>query len=310
MDNLHFKSVNADLSSDITQSYIGTSGYVYDWWFSKTTDAHAVIDESNTGFYPKNVTSKKALSYYASQFTSVEINNTFYKLPSVATVKEWYNTTPKDFRFVVKFSKFATTNKKLVNFDLYFKEFFAVVKHLKEKLVGILVQLPPSFVFGDKKSKVDGLTPAERVLNVGEVAKRVSPSIPIFIEFRHDTWFTQKGVEIVKEAKLSMVFVSRQHTLQPSLVHENITLKGHVYLRFHGPGQRLYTGNYSDEYLCSLSKESRRLASKTYFMFDNTDSFACEVNNATGILDRTLLKQYKLFPSAIIDAKKISTVWF
>ena len=84
-------------------------------------------------------------SKYSQFFSTVEINSTFYNLPSIETVKNWGKKTPKNFLFSVKASRFITHQKKLLNPEETLPPFFERIKLLKHKLGPILFQLPPSF---------------------------------------------------------------------------------------------------------------------------------------------------------------------
>lgn len=164
----------------------GTSGYMFDWWFTKPN--------SFQNFYPSGVVKTRLLQYYATKLKSVELNSTFYKLPEASTIQKWYDTTPSDFSFVIKMSKFATHDKKLIDFADNFKHFYnGRVDILKEKCFGILIQMPPTFKNTTIKSKVDGLYPLERIKKVGLKLKDMD--IPqLFIEFRDISWFNDDQV--------------------------------------------------------------------------------------------------------------------
>lgn len=146
---------------------VGTSGYMFKWWVSQPLMG---------SFYPITVKSSGQLSYYATKFNSVEINSTFYKLPEALTVQKWYDTTPSNFRIIVKMSKFATHDKKLIDFVDNFKSFyFNRVELLKEKCTGILIQMPPMFKNTKIKSKIDKLSPLERIEKVGKKMLKLDP---------------------------------------------------------------------------------------------------------------------------------------
>src|ERR1700719_1084522 len=157
----------------------GTSGYDYHGWYTKNISKYV----SFTTFYPESVkNTEQSLVEYAKHFDIVEINNTFYKLPKKETIQKWYKLTPPNFKFILKFSRFATHAKKLIDFKTYFDEFWDDnIDQLQEKCLGILIQLPPSFVNSNKKSPIDHLTPFQRLERASEYIKFRNLNIKIFV---------------------------------------------------------------------------------------------------------------------------------
>src|SRR5439155_684405 len=113
----------------MAQTYIGTSGWHYKHWCGP--------------FYKKNLLASKMLACYVRLFDSVEINNSFYKLPSEQTFQTWRESVPPNFCFAVKASRFITHNKKLKDPENALNNFLPRAEALKEKLGPILFQLPP-----------------------------------------------------------------------------------------------------------------------------------------------------------------------
>jgi len=103
---------------------IGTSGWSYDHW--------------KGSFYPENIAGGQMLGYYAGQFKTVEINYTFYRLPSIETIENWKAAVPKGFRFAVKASRYITHRKKLNDPAQSIKKFFDRIKKLDDKLADSL----------------------------------------------------------------------------------------------------------------------------------------------------------------------------
>ncbi len=268
---------------------VGTSGYVFDWWFSTNY---------SKSFYPIELPKKRALQYYTSshvvqahsglagrqfKLNTVELNTTFYRLPTPKAVAEWYKNTPADFTFIVKLSKFATHNKKLIDFKSNLKEFWVKRSDLlKEKCGGIIIQMPPSFKNTNTKSKIDGLTPLERVEYAGESIKNLDMP-QIFIEFRDESWFSDNVTKVLRKIGWSMVFVvtgSKQIIQQttslkiyPTLDIKNITVNDTVYFRFHGPSSIPYIEAYSEAFLTKIKHWVDSFDIKRqYYIFNNTDS--------------------------------------
>ena len=115
----------------MARAYIGTSGWNYREW--------------RGSFFPEDLPSRQWLSYYATRFDSVEINYTFYRLPSKEACAAWYQQTPRKFQFVVKASRYITHIKRLRDARESWEEFLKRVAALKEKLGPILLQFPANF---------------------------------------------------------------------------------------------------------------------------------------------------------------------
>ena len=110
---------------------IGTSGFHYKHWKGI--------------FYPENLSSKQWFAYYASQFDTVELNNTFYRLPPEAYFDAWRAGAPTGFCFAVKFSRYGSHVMKLKNADDTIRRFIERAERLADHLAPILVQLPPKW---------------------------------------------------------------------------------------------------------------------------------------------------------------------
>src|SRR5215210_7550374 len=108
---------------------VGTSGYSYKEW--KGT------------FYPADLPAAKMLSFYAAQFSTVEINNSFYRMPDAKTVAKWAGEVPDGFTFVLKAPQRITHQKKLADAGDEVRHFFEVAAELGPKLGPVLFQLPP-----------------------------------------------------------------------------------------------------------------------------------------------------------------------
>lgn len=109
--------------------HIGTSGWLYKHWRGT--------------FYPVEVKIKNQFLYYVKMFNTVEINNTFYGVPSDETFVNWKNTVPQDFVYVIKANRFITHLKKLRDPNEILHPFLSKVALLETKLGAVLFQLPP-----------------------------------------------------------------------------------------------------------------------------------------------------------------------
>ena len=109
--------------------HVGTSGWSYDHWQGR--------------FYPPELAANRRLAYYQEHFKTVEINSSFYSLPSAASLRHWYESVADDFIFSVKASRYITHMKKLRDPRKTLKALMSRVEILNDKLGPILFQLPP-----------------------------------------------------------------------------------------------------------------------------------------------------------------------
>lgn len=114
--------------ADDTQIHVGTSGFSYDEW--------------KPAFYPEDLKKAAMLSFYASQLSSVELNNTFYRMPSEKNVQVWSDQVPDTFRFSIKATKRMTWSQKLVDCEDLLEYLFKQLQPLGDKLGCVFYQLP------------------------------------------------------------------------------------------------------------------------------------------------------------------------
>ena len=141
--------------------YLGTSGYSYKEW--------------KGWFYPEDLPASKMLEYYSRQFSSVEVNNTFYRMPKAEVVAGWRETVPESFRFVLKANMRLTHRHRLKEAGESLAFMTSVFSAMEERLGAVLYQLPPNF----KKDM-------ERLEGFLEI---LPPETRAAFEFRHPTWF-------------------------------------------------------------------------------------------------------------------------
>jgi uncharacterized protein YecE (DUF72 family) len=151
---------------------VGTSGYAYKPWKGP--------------FYPEDLKDAAMLSYYAERLPTVEINNTFYRMPKRDVVERWAADTPESFRFVLKASQRITHRKRLRDVDEELEYFCRTASALGERLGPLLFQLPP-YVKADRERLKDFLGK----LPAGHRAA---------FEFRHESWFDDAVFEALREA--------------------------------------------------------------------------------------------------------------
>ena len=194
---------------------IGTSGWHYDDWWGP--------------FYPKGVSKKAALAYYASQFDAVELNAPFYRTPAAKSVRHWFGETPDDFRFAWKASRFITHRKRLLVDDRSLEMLESGLDHLGHKLGPVLFQLPPGM-------KVD----RERL--AGFLA-RLNPARRYTVEFRHPSWYDPAIFGLLADHNVALCLSDHSAAPAPREISADW-----VYIRNHGSSGH-YHGNYSDDAL-------------------------------------------------------------
>ena len=228
--------------------YIGTSGWHYDHWRDR--------------FYPEKLSKPQWLEFYASHFTTVELNNSFYRLPSEAAFTTWYNSSPTNFIFAVKVSRFITHIKRLKNSEEAVENFITRAKILKEKLGPLLYQLPPNMHRND-------VVLASFLSNLPQGMKHV-------IEFRHQSWLEEEVFEILRKYNIGLCIFD-----MPSFTCPLVATADFAYIRFHG-SSGLYSSCYSDEELANWAKNLASLATnlKAVYIYFNNDAEAFAVRNA------------------------------
>jgi uncharacterized protein YecE (DUF72 family) len=183
--------------------YIGCSGWSYSSWQGP--------------FYPTNLESRSWLPYYSQVFNYVEIDSTFYNIPSELMVKNWNKRTPDNFRFTAKFPKIITHEKRFKSVEKQLELFYERMEPLKEKILALLIQLPPSY-----KLK-EGLEDFNSHDFFFEGDFRYA------IEVRHPSWFSDLAYNFFKNNNISMVWSQMDRLHTPPIVTSDF-----VYLRLIG----------------------------------------------------------------------------
>ena len=217
--------------------HIGTSGWHYKHWCGP--------------FYAKGCPASKMLAHYVQCFDTVEINNSFYRLPNESTFENWRLSTPGNFLFAVKASRFLTHNKKLKDPENALQNFLPRAERLGHKLGPILFQLPPSWRVNLERLR-EFLT--------------VLPKIHQYVfEFREPSWNTPAVYDILRRHNAAFCIYELAGFHSPIEITADFT-----YIRLHGPGAR-YQGSYSKAVLRSWAQ---RIADwkdlrSVYVYFDN-----------------------------------------
>jgi uncharacterized protein YecE (DUF72 family) len=235
--------------------HVGCSGWNYRDW-------RGVI-------YPEGLPARRWLERYAELFDTVEVNNTFYRLPSHSAVESWVKQTPKEFVIAVKASRYLTHVKRLRELRQGVRRYFDAIKPLADspKLGPVLWQLPASFRRDDDR--------------LGAALKQLTRGRHCF-EFRHQSWFVPEVYELLRRHRAALVIGDDPE--RPFQSHE-ITA-GWTYIRFHR-GNRGRRGNYSER---ELERWRRRIASwrseVEVFAYFNNDWEGFAPNNARWLADR------------------------
>ncbi|GAB3420631.1 DUF72 domain-containing protein [Niabella aquatica] len=228
--------------------HIGTSGYSYTYWKNR--------------FYPEKLPASQWLSYYATRFSTLELNNSFYRFPAVASLKRSASLTPEDFTFSVKAHKIITHTKRLVDVKDKIQEFMDIVQEgLGNKLACILYQMPPSYTFSE-----------ERLINI---VKHLSFDKRNVIEFRHVSWWNQEVYTLLKKHHINFCSVS-----YPGLPGDNIITGSFLYRRMHGVPE-LFKSSYSAKELADLYQGLP--VKKNAFIYFNNTMFESGYSNAQSL---------------------------
>ncbi len=194
---------------------VGCSGWQYSHW--------------KGNFYPASLPQKKWLDYYATQFDTVEVNNSFYRLPSEKTFSEWRDRVPDHFLYAVKASRYLTHLRKLKDPADPLKRFWDRALLLHPKLGPVLYQLPPYWKRNERRffDFLEALPDHPRQV----------------VEFRDPSWYTDEIFRAMEARGVAMCIHDHHESPTP-----RETIGPFVYARFHGADGR-YQGAYSDRTL-------------------------------------------------------------
>jgi uncharacterized protein YecE (DUF72 family) len=230
--------------------HIGTSGWHYKHW--KGT------------FYPADIKESGQFAEYCRFFDTVEINNSFYRLPTPETFATWRKVTRKNFIFSVKASRFFTHAKKLNVDRAGHRKFFTHVSRLEEKLGPILFQLPP-------KWKIN----AERLRNF---IHSLPEGYRYTFEFREPSWYNDDIYTILRENNCAFCIYELNYHLSPVEVTSDF-----VYVRLHGPREK-YQGSYKKTVLkkwAERCREWQKQGKDVFVYFDNDQEGFAAFNAVT-----------------------------
>jgi uncharacterized protein YecE (DUF72 family) len=228
---------------------IGTSGWHYKHWVGR--------------YYPADVKPGQMLPHYLRDFDTVELNNTFYHLPKEESFDTWRKSTPHDFVFAVKGSRFLTHMVKLKEPARGLANFLPRVERLRRKLGPILWQLPPRWNVN--------------VERLEEFLAALPREHRYAFELRNETWMNDAVLDLLRRYNAAFCIYELAGYMSPIALTADWT-----YIRLHGPTAFKYQGSYTDEQLAAWAERIRawrRKLKAIYVYFDNDDS-AYAVDNA------------------------------
>jgi uncharacterized protein YecE (DUF72 family) len=283
---------------------VGVSGWIYKPWRGT--------------FYPKKLPQKRELAFLSEQFTTVEINGTFYGSQSPASFKRWAESVPEDFVFAVKGSRFITHILRLRNVQQALCNFCASgILRLGAKLGPVLWQFPPNFAFQKELFEAFLKLLPHNTAAAAKMAQRHDGRLkkgtwtksdakrPLLhaVEIRHDSFVDPAFIKMLR--KYDVALVCADTVKWPRLM--DATANDFIYCRLHG-SEELYRSNYSAH---DLGKWARRVVAwargekaqgkhvlkgkpdgrprNVYLYFDNTDKVRAP-GNAAGLIARVAKK--------------------
>lgn len=240
--------------------HIGCSGWTYKHWRGI--------------FYETGLPQKRWFERYAKEFDTVEINNSFYRLPAGSTFRRWREQAPNGFCYAVKANRYLTQAKKLLECEEPLARMLDAVRELGSHLGPVLYQLPPSFSIN-----------LERLRQFLEVLPRDPTSV---FEFRNTQWYHKETYDLLNSFGASFCV----HDMAGS-ASERIAVGPIGYVRFHGAAGK-YWGRYADRDLLSwadwIGSEARQ--GRSVWCFFNNDIHGHAIEDARTL--RAMVSQMTL----------------
>ena len=229
--------------------YIGTSGWQYADWKGR--------------FYPEELPTSGWLKYYCEHFATVEVNNTFYRLPERRTFEKWRRETPDDFVVTVKANRYLTHLKRLKDPVPIVKTLMDAAGGLGSKLGPILLQLPPNFpVNAGRLEETLAAFPAE---------------VRLALEFRHSTWFTDEIRNVLQRRDAAFCLADRKS----AVLGADWRTASWGYLRMHegiGDPHPCYPEETLSRWADALAHQFD--SSEDVYVYFNNDGRCCAIRDA------------------------------
>jgi uncharacterized protein YecE (DUF72 family) len=236
--------------------HVGTSGWTYADWRGR--------------FYPKGVPQRLWLEYYATHFSTVELNATTYRLPQRRAIDHWLSAVPKDFRFTVKLSRLITHRRNLGEPRRFIDNYFRALTPLEPKVATILAQFPPYLVRDDGR--------LDLFLSLLPSTYRYA------VEFREPSWYVEETYRTLRRHSAALCIHDMRGSETPDILTTSF-----AYIRFHGP-YKAYTGSYSKRRLANWCNRIRNLNTDETWIYFNNDWNANAIRNA-GTLREMLVNE-------------------
>jgi uncharacterized protein YecE (DUF72 family) len=234
--------------------HIGTSGFDYPEWVGRV--------------YPRRLPAGERLAFYATLFPAVELNATFYRLPTRRQCEHWASQVPPDFRFAVKASRYLTHVLRLRQPEEAVGRMLDRIEPLGDRLGPVLVQLPP-----DLPVDAEAL---ESTLRAFDASAPTGMPIRIALEPRHESWFVPEVEAILRHHGAALCRANRRGERSPDWQAADWR-----YIRMH-EGTAAPAGCYDSGDLAALATRLARegLDNTADWVFFNNDGHACAPANA------------------------------
>jgi uncharacterized protein YecE (DUF72 family) len=231
--------------------FIGTSGWHYEHW--------------KGFFYPESLAKSKWLGFYSERFSTVEVNNTFYRLPSKEAFTRWREVTPAEFMFTIKVNRFITHVKRLKMVDEPLEKFLSQADNLGDKLGPLFYQLPPNMKCNS--------TVLEEFLSI------LPENYCHIFEFRHASWFTDEIFNLLRCFNSGFCVYD-----MPGFTCPLVATCDTAYIRFHG-SRDLYSSYYDEHEMSTWATNIKRLGQglSRVFVYFNNDAEGYAIKNAETI---------------------------
>jgi uncharacterized protein YecE (DUF72 family) len=231
---------------------IGCSGWSYRHW-------RGVV-------YPRGVPAKRWLETYAGIFDTVEVNNSFYHLPSADALRAWRDGTPHEFRFAMKCSRLITHNKRLANSEDLLDTFFERARLLGDRLGPLLYQLPPNFKRNDER--------------LADFLALLPPDLLHVFEFRERSWWHEDVYRLLRRHNAAFCVYNMGAVSTPL-----VTTCDQAYIRFHGPAA-VFASGYTEAQLSSWARRISSLDVNRAWVFFNNDAHGHAPRDAVRLRER------------------------
>jgi len=187
--------------------HLGTIGWSYNFW--------------KGSFYPNKTASKDFLAYYATRFDTVEVDSTFYRIPTLQAITNWKNQTPQGFTFSLKFPRKITHFKMLKDCQTETSFFLDRTKLLGEKLGPLLLQFPPNFG-------------VEHLPDLAVFLKSLPKPNRYVVEVRDEAWLNTDFYSLLRASNAALAWVE-----SPSMPKTNEVTSDFLYVRWEGDRKKV-----------------------------------------------------------------------